>query len=57
VVQGSNDTMFPTRESVLLFEKLPNAQLSLYPDSSHGSLFQHAQLFVEQVRYFLQAEL
>jgi pimeloyl-ACP methyl ester carboxylesterase len=56
VVQGSNDTMFPTRESVLLFEKLPNAQLSLYPDSSHGSLFQHARLFVEQVRYFLQAE-
>jgi pimeloyl-ACP methyl ester carboxylesterase len=56
VVQGSNDTMFPTRESVLLFEKLPNAQLSLYPDSSHGSLFQHARLFVEQVSYFLRAE-
>ncbi|TGE03812.1 alpha/beta fold hydrolase [Hymenobacter fodinae] len=56
VVQGNNDTMFPTRQSVLLFEKLPNAQLSLYPDSSHGSLFQHARLFVEQVSYFLQAE-
>jgi pimeloyl-ACP methyl ester carboxylesterase len=56
VVQGNHDTMFPTSQSVLLFDKLPNAQLSLYPDSSHGSLFQHARLFVEQVRYFLQAE-
>ncbi|MBO2011579.1 alpha/beta fold hydrolase [Hymenobacter negativus] len=56
VVQGSNDTMFPTSQSVLLFQHLPNAQLSLYPDSSHGSLFQHARLFAEQVRYFLQAE-
>ncbi|GAB3572307.1 alpha/beta fold hydrolase [Hymenobacter daeguensis] len=56
VVQGNNDTMFPTSQSVLLFDKLPNAQLSLYPDSSHGSLFQHARLFAEQVRYFLQAE-
>lgn len=56
VVQGNHDTMFPTHSSVLLFEKLPNAQLSLYPDSSHGSLFQHARLFAEQVRYFLQAE-
>ena len=56
VVQGSNDTMFPTSQSVSLFEHLPNAQLSLYPDSSHGSLFQHARLFAAQVRYFLQAE-
>lgn len=55
VVQGSHDTMFPTSQSVLLFEHLPNAQLSLYPDSSHGSLFQHARLFAAQVRYFLQA--
>jgi pimeloyl-ACP methyl ester carboxylesterase len=56
VVQGSNDTMFPTSQSVLLFQRLPNAQLSLYPDSGHGSLFQHARLFVEQATYFLQAE-
>lgn len=54
VVQGSNDTMFPTAQSVLLFQHLQDAQLSLYPDSGHGSLFQHAALFVEQVNYFLR---
>ena len=54
VVQGSNDTMFPTPQSVLLFEHLPDAQLSLYPDAGHGSLFQHAALFVEQVNFFLR---
>jgi pimeloyl-ACP methyl ester carboxylesterase len=56
VVQGSNDTMFPTSQSVLLFQHLTNAQLSLYSDSGHGSLFQHARLFVAQATYFLQAE-
>lgn len=54
VTQGSNDTMFPTAQSVLLFMHLADAQLSLYPDSGHGSLFQHAPLFVEQVDTFLR---
>ena len=40
VVNGSNDRMFPTINSYRLFQGLPNAQLSLYPDSAHGSLFQ-----------------
>ncbi|MRW91471.1 alpha/beta fold hydrolase [Duganella sp. FT80W] len=53
VVQGSNDTMFPTPQSVLLFDSLPNAQLSLYPDSGHASLFQYPALFAEQANYFL----
>jgi pimeloyl-ACP methyl ester carboxylesterase len=56
VVQGSNDTMFPTPQSVRLFESLPNAQLSLYPDSGHASLFQHPALFTEQANYFLTAQ-
>ncbi|WP_210521151.1 alpha/beta fold hydrolase [Hymenobacter terricola] len=56
VVQGRHDIMMPTVHSILLFQHLPNAQLSLYPDSGHGSLFQHARLFAEQAAYFLRAE-
>lgn len=55
VVQGSHDTMFPTSQSVTLFETLPNAQLSLYPDAGHASLFQYPALFAEQANYFLAA--
>ncbi|NYE59484.1 pimeloyl-ACP methyl ester carboxylesterase [Duganella sp. 1224] len=57
VVQGSHDTMFPTEQSVRLFQHLPHAQLSLYPDAGHGSLFQYPSLFVEQVDTFLRKEL
>ncbi|QJD93865.1 alpha/beta hydrolase [Duganella dendranthematis] len=57
VVQGSNDTMFPTEQSIRLFQHLPNAQLSLYPDAGHASLFQYPSLFVEQVDTFLRKEL
>lgn len=54
VVQGSDDTMFPTPQSVLLCRHLVDGQLSLYPDAGHGSLFQHADLFVEQANTFLR---
>jgi pimeloyl-ACP methyl ester carboxylesterase len=55
VVQGRNDIMMPTSHSILLYHYLPNAQLSLYPDSGHGSMFQFSDLFAEQVSYFLHA--
>ncbi|RFC00682.1 hypothetical protein B5K08_02130 [Rhizobium leguminosarum bv. trifolii] len=53
IVNGSKDLIAPTLESVTLFQRIPNAQLSLYPDSGHGSLFQHDTLFVSQVDTFL----
>lgn len=53
VVNGNRDIMCPTSNSIALFEKLGNAQLSLYPDSGHGALFQHSPSFVEQVARFL----
>jgi pimeloyl-ACP methyl ester carboxylesterase len=53
VVNGNHDIMVPTSNSIVLFEKLGNAQLSLYPDSGHGALFQHSPSFVEQVARFL----
>jgi pimeloyl-ACP methyl ester carboxylesterase len=53
VVNGNDDVMVPTSNSIALFEKLGNAQLSLYPDSGHGALFQHSPSFVAQVARFL----
>jgi pimeloyl-ACP methyl ester carboxylesterase len=38
----------------LLAEHLPNAQLIMYPDSSHGAQSQHAEVFLQHVKLFLQ---
>ena len=53
VVNGKNDIMVPTINSYTLFQRLPNAQLSLYPDSGHGGLFQHGETFVDEGIRFL----
>jgi pimeloyl-ACP methyl ester carboxylesterase len=53
VVQGSNDEMLITDNSITLYKHIPNAQLVLYPDSAHGSLFQYPADFVSKVTQFL----
>lgn len=55
VVNGTNDIMLPTINSYTLVEHLPNAQLIIYPDAGHGSLFQYPELFVDHVTRFLDA--
>jgi len=45
--------MIPTVNSFTLAEHMPNAQLIIYPDSGHGSLFQHAGAFTGHVAEFL----
>ncbi|MFI6617776.1 alpha/beta fold hydrolase [Streptomyces sp. NPDC050528] len=54
VVNGDDDTMIPTISSFNLAAQLPDAELSIYPDSGHGALFQHHELFVRQVLDFLR---
>ena len=54
VVGGRSDIIFYTANLPILFQKLPNAQLILYPDAAHGSLFQHPELFVEHTSIFLR---
>ncbi|WP_419961745.1 alpha/beta fold hydrolase [Psychrobacillus sp. BM2] len=55
VTNGIEDVMVPTKNSFILSEKLPNAQLIIYPDSGHGHLFQFPELFAENVNSFLDA--
>jgi pimeloyl-ACP methyl ester carboxylesterase len=56
VVNGSNDVIIYTINSYILQQNLPNAQLIIYPDSAHGSLFQYPALFVADVTRFLNAK-
>ena len=53
VVNGDDDTMLPTISSFHLAQLLPNAELSIYPDSGHGGIFQYHDLFVAQTLEFL----
>jgi pimeloyl-ACP methyl ester carboxylesterase len=53
VVNGSNDVIIYTANSLILQQHLPNAKLILYPDSAHGSLFQYPEMFVRDVASFL----
>jgi len=53
IVNGNNDILVPTINSYTMAQHMPNAQLSLYPDANHGSIFQYADLFVSQATEFL----
>jgi pimeloyl-ACP methyl ester carboxylesterase len=55
VVNGNHDVMVPTINSYVLAQHIPNAELIIYPDSGHGSLFQYPDLFVAHVARFLDA--
>jgi pimeloyl-ACP methyl ester carboxylesterase len=49
--------MVPTINSFNLAQRIPNAQLIIYPDSGHGAHFQYPDLFVAHARMFLEAKL
>jgi pimeloyl-ACP methyl ester carboxylesterase len=53
VTNGDSDPMILPRYSYLLAGLLPNARLTIYPDSAHGFLFQHHSRFAADVNAFL----
>jgi pimeloyl-ACP methyl ester carboxylesterase len=53
VVHGNKDVVVNPINAFLLAQHLPDAQLVMYPDASHGAQSQHAEIFLEYVRLFL----
>jgi len=53
VANGDHDLMVASSLSADLARRLPNARLTIYPDSGHGGVFQHHQAFVSAVLDFL----
>jgi pimeloyl-ACP methyl ester carboxylesterase len=53
VANGDSDPMILPRYSHLLAGLLPDARVTIYPDSAHGFLFQHHGQFAADVNAFL----
>lgn len=53
VVNGTKDVIVYTVNSYILAQNIPDAQLILYPDANHGSIYQYPELFSAHVNLFL----
>jgi pimeloyl-ACP methyl ester carboxylesterase len=43
ILQGDSDIMIPPKASHTMAGLIPDAQIKIYPDASHGSIFQYAE--------------
>jgi len=55
VVNGTDDIIIPTINSYVLQQFLPDAELIIYPDASHGAHFQYPDRFVTHAKLFLDS--
>jgi pimeloyl-ACP methyl ester carboxylesterase len=55
VANGDNDVMVASSHSEDLARRIPDARLTIYPDSGHGGIFQYHEQFVPEVLEFLEA--
>jgi pimeloyl-ACP methyl ester carboxylesterase len=53
VANGDHDLMVHSSHSADMAQRLPNARLTIYPDSGHGGVFQHHEEFVPEALAFL----
>jgi pimeloyl-ACP methyl ester carboxylesterase len=56
VINGDNDVIIYSINSWHLQQHIPNAQLIVYPDASHGSQYQYPERFVGHVSTFLSEQ-
>ena len=52
---SDNDVMVASSHSEDLARRIPNAKLTIYPDSGHGGVFQYHHRFVPEVLEFLES--
>jgi len=52
IVHGNKDIVVQPINAFILAQHLPNAQLIVYSDSSHGAHYQHARTFLQHVELF-----
>jgi pimeloyl-ACP methyl ester carboxylesterase len=53
ILHGTKDIVVQPINAFILSQHLPNAQLIMYSDSSHGAQYQHADLFLQHAKLFL----
>lgn len=53
IVHGDSDRLVPPANATALARLLPGATVTVYPDSSHGAVFQYHREFVDAARDFL----
>jgi pimeloyl-ACP methyl ester carboxylesterase len=53
VANGDNDLMVKSSHSADMARRIPNSQLTIYPNSGHGGVFQYHRQFVSAVVEFL----
>ena len=53
IANGSNDIVIPTVNSWVMFQRIPYAELHLFPDSGHGFLDEYSVEFAKLIIAFL----
>src|SRR5436309_1087236 len=53
IANGDNDRMVPSNLSEDLHQRIKGSELTIYPDSGHGGIFQYHDTFVPVVLEFL----
>jgi pimeloyl-ACP methyl ester carboxylesterase len=53
ILQGDDDLMIPTKESHLMAGLIPDAQIKIYADAAHASIFQYPAEAANDVNAFL----
>lgn len=54
IVNGEQDMQVPTENSYIMHDKIKNSKLIIYQNAGHGSIFQYAEEFSQELLAFLE---